>query len=89
MFTLDLSDGAAPGADAVDIAGETTRLRKEIESLEKAIASKEKQLDDANFRRRAPEKIVQGMEATLAEQKLELQKLRGRLNQIDSTPSRI
>jgi len=32
---------------------------------------------------------VQGMEATLAEQKLELQKLRGRLNQIDSTPSRI
>jgi valyl-tRNA synthetase len=75
--------------EAVDVGGETTRLRKEIEGLEKAVASKEKQLDDANFRRRAPEKIVQGMEATLAEQKLELQKLWGRLNQIDGTASGI
>jgi len=75
--------------DTVDIAGEMVRLRKEIDGLDKAIASKEKQLDDANFRRRAPEKIVQGMEATLSEQKLELQKLRGRLGQIDSTASRV
>jgi len=75
--------------DTVDIAGEMVRLRKEIDGLDKAIASKEKQLDNANFRRRAPEKIVQGMEATLSEQKLELQKLRGRLSQIDSTASRV
>ena len=36
-----------------------------------------------SFRSRAPEKIVRGMEATLADQKLELQKLRARLSQLD------
>jgi valyl-tRNA synthetase len=75
--------------DIVDVAGEVVRLRKEIDGLEKAIGSKERQLDDQNFRSRAPEKIVLGMEATLAEQKLELQKLRSRLSQIDSTASRV
>ncbi len=70
-------------ADTVDVAGESARLRKEIEGLEKAIASKEKQLGDATFRSRAPEKIVRTMEATLTEQKLELQKLRRRLEELD------
>jgi valyl-tRNA synthetase len=70
-------------AEVVDIAAEKLRLRKEIESLEKAIAAKEKQLGNETFRSRAPEKIVQGMEATLTEQKLELQKLRKRLDELD------
>jgi valyl-tRNA synthetase len=70
-------------ADTVDVAGESARLRKEIEGLEKAIASKEKQLGDVTFRSRAPEKIVRTMEATLTEQRLELQKLRKRLEELD------
>ena len=70
-------------ADTVDVAGESARLRKEIEGLEKAIASKEKQLGDATFRSRAPEKIIRTMEATLTEQRLELQKLRKRLEELD------
>jgi valyl-tRNA synthetase len=70
-------------ADRVDVAGESARLHKEIEGLEKAIASKEKQLGDSTFRSRAPEKIVRAMEATLTEQKLELQKLRKRLEELD------
>ena len=70
-------------ADTVDIAGESARLRKEIEGLERAIASKEKQLGDATFRSRAPEKIVRTMEATLTEQRVELQKLRKRLEELD------
>ena len=69
--------------DATDTSGEAARLRKEIDGLQKAIASKERQLDDPSFRSRAPEKIVSGMEATLEEQKLELQKLRARLSQLD------
>jgi valyl-tRNA synthetase len=73
----------AYATEAINISGEIARLRKEIDGLQKAIASKEKQLDDAGFRKRAPEKIVRGMEATLAEQKLELQKLRARLSQLD------
>ena len=59
------------------------RLRKEIDALEKAIASKEKQLADATFRSRAPEKIVRGMESTVTEQKAELDKLRKRLDGLE------
>jgi valyl-tRNA synthetase len=73
----------AYASDAIDIAGEKIRLRKEIEALEKTVASKERQLGDETFRSRAPEKIVRGMETTLAEQKLELQKLQARLKQLD------
>jgi valyl-tRNA synthetase len=73
----------AHSAEVVDIAAEKIRLRKEIEGLEKAIAAKEKQLGNETFRSRAPEKIVQGMQATLTEQKLELQKLRKRLDELD------
>jgi len=69
--------------DTMDISVEIARLRREIDGLQKAIASKEKQLGDPSFRSRAPEKIVRGMEATLADQKLELQKLRARLSQLD------
>ena len=69
--------------DTIDVAGEIARIRKEIDGLEKAISAKERQLGDEKFRSRAPEKIVQGMEATLAEQQLELQKLRRRLSELE------
>jgi valyl-tRNA synthetase len=69
-------------AEAIDVAAEAARLRKQIEGLEKAIAAKEKQLADPIFRSRAPEKVVRGLEATLAEQTTELQKLRSRLEEL-------
>jgi valyl-tRNA synthetase len=72
----------AYAAETVDLAAETARLRKEIEGLEKAIAAKERQLGDATFRSRAPEKIVRGLESTVAEQKIELQKLKLRLEEL-------
>ena len=56
---------------------------KEIEGLKKAIASKERQLGDETFRSRAPEKIIKGLEATLAGQRIELQKLKDRLSQLE------
>jgi valyl-tRNA synthetase len=62
---------------------EMTRLRKEIEGLQKAIASKEQQLGDETFRNRAPEKIIRGLETTLAEQRFELAKLQERLAQLE------
>jgi len=70
-------------SDVVDSATEKVRLRKEIEGLQKAIGSKEKQLGDETFRNRAPEKIIKGLEATLAEQLIELQKLQDRLKQLE------
>jgi len=72
----------AYATETIDVDAEVARLRKEIEGLEKAVASKEKQLADTTFRNRAPEKIVRGLESTLSEQKTELQKLRSRLEEL-------
>jgi valyl-tRNA synthetase len=66
----------------VDVEAEAVRLRKQIEGLEKAIEAKEKQLANTTFRNRAPENIVRGLEATLAEQTTELRKLRSRLEEL-------
>jgi valyl-tRNA synthetase len=62
---------------------ERARLKKEIEGLDKAVASKERQLGDETFRIRAPEQIIKGLEVTLAEQKMELEKLRKRLDDLE------
>src|SRR5467141_2257076 len=70
-------------SDTVDVGAEKIRLKKEIEGLQKAITSKERQLGDETFRSRAPEKIINGLEATLAEQRIELRKLQDRLSQIE------
>jgi valyl-tRNA synthetase len=69
-------------SEAVDVAAEKARLKKEIDGLQKAVASKEKQLADKTFRDRAPENIVRGLEATLAEQLVELEKNVERLGQL-------
>ena len=69
-------------SEPVDATAEKARLKKEIEGLQKAIASKERQLGDETFRSRAPEKIIKGLEATLAEQRIELRKLQERLDQL-------
>ena len=68
--------------DTVDVAAERTRLKKEIEGLQKAIASKEGQLGNETFRSRAPEKIIKQTEEVLGGQRIELQKLQDRLKQL-------
>jgi valyl-tRNA synthetase len=70
-------------AETVDAAGEVARLKKEGEGLEKAIASKEKQLGNETFRSRAPENIIKQMEETLAGQKVELGKVQERLRSLE------
>jgi len=69
--------------ETVDAAVECARLKKEQERLGKNIASKERQLADETFRSRAPDKIIQGLEATLAEQRIELAKATERLSQLN------
>jgi valyl-tRNA synthetase len=69
-------------AETVDVGAERAKITKELEGLSKAIASKEKQLGDETFRSRAPEKIIRGLEATLAEQRVEMEKLNNRLEQL-------
>jgi valyl-tRNA synthetase len=69
-------------ADTIDVAAERARVKKEIEGLQKAITSKENQLGNDTFRSKAPEKIIQQMESALAAQRVELQKLGDRLQQL-------
>jgi len=70
-------------AETVDVGAELVRLKKEIEGLEKAIAAKERQLGDETFLSRAPEKIVNGLKATLEQQKIELRKLVERRKELE------
>ena len=75
-------DVRIPYSNVVDVAAEKTRLKKEMEGLERAILSKEGQLGNETFRSRAPEKIIRGLEETLATQRMELKKLEDRLGQL-------
>ena len=70
-------------AETVDVDVELARLMKEIEGLKKAIAAKERQLGDETFLARAPEKIVNGLKATLEQQKVELRKLVERKRELE------
>jgi valyl-tRNA synthetase len=69
--------------ETIDVAAELARLKKEIEGLQKAIASKEKQLGNETFRSRAPEKVIREMESVLTEQKIELEKLLERKKKLE------
>ncbi|HUN61156.1 MAG TPA: valine--tRNA ligase [Candidatus Sulfotelmatobacter sp.] len=68
--------------DTIDVTAECARLKKEIEGLQKAIASKEAQLGNPTFRERAPEKIILQMEEALQAQRVELRKFEDRLKQL-------
>jgi valyl-tRNA synthetase len=70
-------------SETVDSGAESARLKKETSGLQKAIGAKEQQLADQTFRSRAPERIIRGLEATLAQQKVELEKLRKRLRDLE------
>jgi valyl-tRNA synthetase len=69
-------------AETTAAGAEKARLKKEMEGLQKAIASKENQLGNETFRRRAPQNIIQQMEQVLAGQRIELQKMTDRLKQL-------
>ncbi len=71
-----------PYAETTDAGAERARLKKEMEGLQKAIASKENQLGNETFRSRAPQNIIQQMEQVLAGQRIELQKMIDRLKQL-------
>jgi valyl-tRNA synthetase len=74
----------AHSESAADSKIEKERLRKEKNRLEGDIESKQKRLADQTFRDRAPAEVVRQMEALLAERITELEKVRGRLAQLDT-----
>jgi valyl-tRNA synthetase len=70
--------------EMLDIPAEFARLRKDKDRLEKDIDSKRVRLADETFRSKAPAKIVQQMEATLEERRVELGKAIARLAQLEN-----
>jgi valyl-tRNA synthetase len=78
QFDLRIAHGAGVDKDA-----ELARLKKEVERLAKDIESKKNRLADDTFRQKAPAEIVRGIETTLAERRVEHQKLIERLAQLE------
>jgi len=77
QFDLRIAHGAGVNKET-----ELARLKKEIDRLAKDIESKKERLADETFRQKAPPEIVRGIEATLAERQIEVQKLLERLAQL-------
>jgi valyl-tRNA synthetase len=71
-------------ADATDKQAEIARLKKEIERLAKDIESKQARLADESFTSKAPAQVVENLRKTLAERRIEHQKLLDRLQQLES-----
>ena len=84
LRSTSVFDVRIPHVETVDVAAELVRLRKEQERLTKDIASKERQLGDETFRSRAPEKIIQGLQSTLAERRIEIAKVAERIKELES-----
>jgi valyl-tRNA synthetase len=82
--STSLFDVRVPHVETLDVAAELARLRKDEERLTKDIAAKVRQLDDPVFLSRAPEKIVQALRATLADRRVELQKVQERIKELES-----
>ena len=84
LRSTSLFDLRVPHVETVDVAAELVRLKKEQDRLTKDIAAKARQLGDETFRSRAPEKIILGLQTTLRERQIELQKVTERMNQLES-----
>jgi valyl-tRNA synthetase len=84
LRSTSLFDLRVAHVETVDVAAELVRWRKERDRLTRDIASKERQLGDETFRSRAPEKIILGLQATLAERRIELQKVTARIQELES-----
>lgn len=69
---------------AKQLAGELARLRQQAERLQQDIASKQRQLEDPLFRRRAPAAVVAQLEDTLQQRQTEYAKLRSRIEELEA-----
>ena len=71
--------------DLIDVDAEIARLSKQAEKLKKAIAGKEKKLDNAKFLERAPAEVVQKERDSLVDMQEELGKIGDLLDDFQAT----
>jgi valyl-tRNA synthetase len=102
LSTLDLAAGTLPATGGVlrhtarfdariayteaDVAAELKRLRKEKEKLEKELNGMRARLADQQFRERAPEKVVRGLEQRQAEFTSKHEKVTKLLSSLETGP---
>ena len=100
LSALDLSAGPLPAAGGVlrhaarfdahitltgaDLAAELKRLRKEKEKLEKELDAMRARLADGQFRRKAPEEVVRGLEQRQAEYNSQYERVTKLLSTLES-----
>ena len=81
LFALRISYG-----EGIDRQAEISRLRKEIDKLEKDIRSKEDRLADEDFRKKAPEHVVSKLDMTKVERQIEQKNLKEQLALLERNP---
>ena len=100
LSALDLSSGPLSTAGGVlrhaarfdahitltgaDLAAELKRLRKEKEKLEKELDAMRARLADGQFRRKAPEEVVRGLEQRQAEYNSQYERVTKLLSTLES-----
>ena len=77
-FYLDLTSG-------INLEAEISRMQKEIENLSKIILSIESKLNNEKFVSQAPEKVVAGAKAQLAENQVKLKESNEILNALTAS----
>jgi valyl-tRNA synthetase len=83
LFDLQILYG-----QGIDKRTEISRLKKEIERLERDIIAKRERLADLDFAEKAPQHIVENLGATMVERQIEQKKLKDRLAQLEPNGSR-
>jgi valyl-tRNA synthetase len=71
-----------PEESAEATEAQRTKLRKEIEQLEKVIANSERQLGNDEFVKKAPAKVIEGIQAKLVDYRAQLAKSQGALAEL-------
>jgi valyl-tRNA synthetase len=72
----------------IDVAAERERLTKELDKLEKEFANNQRQLGNEQFLAKAPEKIVQGLRRREQELISLVEKIKRRLDELNSPANR-
>ena len=67
----------------IDVAAECTRLKKELEQIEKEIGNGQRQLGNEQFLAKAPAKVVDGMRARAQELSVLREKAQSKLDELN------
>jgi valyl-tRNA synthetase len=83
MRSTALFDLRIPYGEGIDRQAEIARLKKEIDRLEGVIQAQKERYDDLDFRKKAPQHVVENIAVSMVERQLEQKKLKTQLEQLE------